>query len=108
MTKAIDLFTAVPRMHNCSQAVAEACGRNDLVPELASCGGGRAPEGLCGALYAALAIVPDSQKEQIAKTFAQQTGSTLCKEIKAGNVPCTTCVQLAEALALAEINKKYK
>ena len=51
--KALELFTAVPKMHNCAQAVAEGCGHPEMVAELASCGGGRAPEGLCGALHSA-------------------------------------------------------
>ena len=51
--KAFELFTAVPKLHNCAQAVADGMGRKDLVLELAACGGGRAPEGLCGALHSA-------------------------------------------------------
>ena len=40
MNKALEFFTAVPRQHNCAQSVAAGMDREDLVPELAACGGG--------------------------------------------------------------------
>ena len=44
--------------------------------------GGRAPENMCGALFAALEIAPESARKEIAMDFAKRTGSTKCKEIK--------------------------
>ena len=54
MNKAFELFTAVPKLHNCAQAVAAGAGNETLAAAMQSCGGGRAPLGRCGALYAAL------------------------------------------------------
>ena len=41
MSKAVELFTAVPRQHNCAQAVAAGFDREDLTAGWASCGSGR-------------------------------------------------------------------
>ncbi|MBQ6470338.1 MAG: hypothetical protein IJJ33_00005, partial [Victivallales bacterium] len=93
MTKAEEIFSAVPKTHNCAQAVAAGAGRDDLVPALAACGGGRAPNGLCGALHAALAIAPEKHHEQIKAAFASATGAMTCREIKgATRTSCAKCV----------------
>ena len=39
---AVELFTAVPKQHNCAQAVVCGAGREDLKMAMATCGGGRA------------------------------------------------------------------
>ena len=63
-------------------------------------GGGRAPDGQCGALYAAKMMQPDHAEaiEDFFKRGAQ--GFTRCKEIRpAAVIPCNRCVELAgEAL----------
>ena len=43
MNKAVELFTAVPKLHNCAQAVADGAGNRELACEMAACGGGKAP-----------------------------------------------------------------
>ena len=102
--KAFELFTAVPKLHNCAQAVAEGSGRADLVPELAACGGGRAPEGLCGALHSALLLVKSENRENVKKEFQAAAGALTCREIKsAAKFPCAECVRVA-----AELVEKYK
>jgi len=93
MTKAEEIFSAVPKTHNCAQAVAAGAGRDDLVTALATCGGGRAPCGLCGALHAALAMTPAEHHEKVKADFAAATGATTCREIKsATRTPCIKCV----------------
>lgn len=102
--KAVELFTAVPREHNCAQSVAAGSCREDLVAELSLCGGGRAPEGLCGALHAALLLVKEENKEAVKKEFASSAGALTCREIKGETkYPCVNCVELA-----AELVKKYR
>lgn len=63
-------------------------------------GGGRAPNGTCGALYAAKMMQPDyaDALEDFFKRGAK--GCSLCKEIRPNAViPCNRCVELAgEAL----------
>ena len=102
--KAFELFTAVPKLHNCAQAVADGAGRADLVPELASCGGGRAPEGLCGALYSALLLAKPGNREKVKEEFQAAAGALTCREIKSNaKFPCAECVRLG-----AELAEKYK
>ena len=97
---ALTYFKAVPKLHNCAQSVAAGAGREDLVTELAACGGGRAPEGLCGALYAALAIVPEAKRADVRRRFEEAVGNVACRDIKAVNkTPCLDCVATAIALA---------
>lgn len=100
MNQAYALFTAVPRQHNCAQAVACGCGREDLNGEMAACGGGRAPGGLCGALHAAMEIVPESARAELRREFAQKLGADTCAALKGDlRVPCPDCVKTAAELA---------
>lgn len=85
-------------MYNCAQAVCAAFGRDDLLDDMKNCGGGRAPEGMCGALYAATALSPGRAGE-ISEAFRDANGATTCRELKgARRVPCQTCVATAAAL----------
>lgn len=100
MSKAVDLFTAVPKFHNCAQSIAGAFGRDDYIEELKACGGGRSPGGMCGALYAALRFVPEDKQEALKSGFAAVTGSTQCRRHdRAMRVSCVKCVETAERLA---------
>lgn len=96
MTKAHALFTAVPKLHNCAQAVVEGAGGTpEQIAEMAACGGGRAPDGLCGALYGALVMCPE-RAEEIKAAFANEVGALACREIKsAAKTPCPMCVEAA-------------
>jgi len=68
------------------------------VADLKPFGAGRAPEGLCGAVYAACQLAPDREAE-LKAAFAARLGSLYCKEIRAAKQhPCTACV--AEAAEL--------
>ncbi|MBP5640267.1 MAG: C_GCAxxG_C_C family protein [Victivallales bacterium] len=100
------IFRKPPRMLNCSQSVAAACGHDEMVDGLSGFGGGRAPEGMCGALYAAMAMVPEEKRAELRKRFAESVGNEACRDIKAVNkVPCIDCVATAIALA-REIGKR--
>ena len=102
--KAVELFTAVPKLHNCAQAVAAGSGREDLVTEMAANGGGRAPEGYCGALFAALQLVKPENREALKSDFMTDAGALTCREIKTGTLfPCKDCVRVA-----AELVEKYR
>ncbi len=93
------------RKGNCAQSVAFAFGSKFVgargVEEVFDgCGGGRAPEGLCGALHASCELAGAEAAETIKKQFAEKTsGHLTCKAIrKANEVPCTTCVEIAAEL----------
>lgn len=96
MTKAKALFTAVPKCHNCAQAVVDGCGgTTEQVEAMATFGGGRAPEGYCGALYGALTLCPE-QENEIKADFKAACGALTCKEIKTlTKTPCPECVECA-------------
>lgn len=99
MSNAVELFTASPKLHNCAQAVAAGAGRDDLVAELANYGGGKAPEGMCGALYAAMLLVPEACRDNVRKKFADFAGSDICVTLKMRNrTSCIRCVEKAAEL----------
>lgn len=105
MNNAVELFTAVPKLHNCAQAVAEGCGNKELAKEMSSCGGGKAPEGRCGALHAALKMTPESCCEALTAEFVAAAKAPDCRSIKAQvpPTPCAECVRIA-----AELVEKYR
>ena len=104
--RALKVFRQQPERLNCAQAVLyawrEVSGDTTVaIAELKNFGGGRAPDGLCGALHVACLVVPD-RAEALKQNFAAQLGSLYCKELRAAKVhPCETCVgQAAELLEL--------
>ena len=93
---AVSLFSAVPKEHNCAQSVAKAFGRDDFIAQLKTIGGGQAAGGLCGALYAALQLLPENQWEAAKEQFQDRAGDVLCRVIrKEGKTPCKECVRIA-------------
>ncbi len=99
MTQAHVLFTAVPKKHNCAQAVVEGCGGSpEQVAAMAACGGGRAPGGLCGALYGAIVLCPEAT-DTLKADFAREVGAMTCRDIKtSAGTPCPICVEVAAKL----------
>lgn len=103
---ALAVFHRPPANLNCAQAVLDAfqsvTGRH-LAPvaDFKLFGGGRAPGGECGALYAACRAAPEAA-EQLRTAFADRTGSTLCKTLKKElRFPCADCVDAAADLLAA-------
>ena len=102
MNKAVEIFSEIPRKCNCAQAVAAGLGRDDLLSALATCGGGKAPGGRCGALHAAMLISGEGKAGEIRDTFVAAAGSEFCRVLKQElKVPCVKCVETAAALAEA-------
>lgn len=98
--KAISLFR---NPYSCAQTIYAAFGGTDKsrLAYYKENSGGRAPENMCGALFAALELAPESERQAISASFAERVGSTKCREIKAlHKTPCEECV-----LAAAEILK---
>lgn len=101
---ALAVFRQPPEHLNCAQSVLhawrESSGDTSIaLADLKSFGGGRAPEGLCGALHAACTVAP-AKAEELKAHFAARLGSLYCKELReAGQHPCADCVaQAAELL----------
>ncbi|MBF0479910.1 MAG: C-GCAxxG-C-C family protein [Candidatus Omnitrophica bacterium] len=89
---------------NCAAAVANAFKdkfnlSDEVMVRFESCGGGRAPEGQCGSLYAAKVILENSYPEMIKEcesVFLAQAGSLKCKDIRAfKKLSCLGCVEKA-------------
>lgn len=105
---ALAVFHRAPDNLNCAQAVLaayQAVSSRQVAPveEYQLHGGGRAPGGECGALYAACQAAP-GESEALRAGFAARAGSTLCRTLKRElRFPCTECVGLAAEL-LAQTN----
>jgi len=89
---------------NCAQSVSRSYSqaRNFRHKDLdchTDCGGGQAPEGYCGALYAALHVLELSgidKKEECQDFFLSYAGALTCKEIrKLKKLSCLGCVEKA-------------
>ena len=107
---ATEHFTA--RRGNCAQSVALAWKdkkqpATDLHNQFSGFGHGRAPDGLCGALYAACEIAGDPKSEALKEQFERKTaGHTACREIRRNRaMPCADCVATAAGL-LDELTKE--
>ena len=101
MCKAVELFTAVPKLHNCAQAVAAGAGNEAMAEAMKVCGGGKAPLGRCGALHAALELTAKECHTALIQEFVAAAGAESCKDIKGAETPypCVECVRLGAALA---------
>ena len=87
---------------NCGQALVTAFQDKFLLSEVivtqfAGYGSGKAPEGYCGAFYAAKIILSESHPDKLKECedmFLSQAGSTKCKNIRASHkMSCGDCVE---------------
>jgi hypothetical protein len=90
---------------NCAQSILRAFQEHRNIPEdvilqAKQLGGGRAEDGLCGALYTALQLVDDpAERQRMREAFTASAGSDKCREIRrAAQVPCVECVKIAAGL----------
>ncbi len=101
-------FRRPPERLNCAQAVRHArtsvYGEEVMpVSDLKPFGGGRAPGGLCGALYAPCILAPQ-KAESLMSRFAQELGSTRCEELRTNKKhPCEGCVAMGARLVQSEV-----
>lgn len=64
-------------------------------------GGGRAPEGMCGAIYAVRTLVGEDTPlaDELTEAFVAETGGLTCRELKGlHGRPCSWLVDQAEML----------
>lgn len=102
------------RNGNCAQSVALAWrDKKDAASQHAGafvkCGGGQAPEGLCGALHAACELAGDEHRELLTERFKDTAkGYIKCREIRGNKImPCVDCVATAARL-LEELTGESK
>ena len=100
---ALKVFRQPPERLNCAQSVLyawrEVSGDTAIaLADLKTFGGGRAPDGICGALHAACMVAP-GRAEALKQNFAARLGSRYCRELRAAKVhPCESCVTQATDL----------
>ena len=81
-------FFRGPERYNCAQAVVKAFQQECAIPEqvihdYAQKGSGRAEGGLCGALYAARAVLTDpAEIAALEQRFVERAGAKQCREIR--------------------------
>ena len=107
--KAKELFMS--RKKNCAESVAYAwemeSGEN-VSADFASCGSGRAPDNLCGALHAAC-VIAGEKSETLKEMFSLFSGGHVrCRDIRlTGKVKCAECVfHAAELLEQNVLNER--
>jgi Putative redox-active protein (C_GCAxxG_C_C) len=97
----VDRYFHGVEKYNCAQALlkimeAKFPAKAELIPIFKAFGGGRAPEGLCGALYGALELTPESEHLSLRNKFCEVAGSEKCSGIKNLNkLSCPCCVEVA-------------
>ena len=102
--KASDFFHKKPENYNCAQAILKAWQdrlgvSGEEIEEFRRWGGGRAKDGVCGALFAANYLLEKQDKPLITKEFTAQVGSAFCHDIKRVNkVSCNRCVDVADEI----------
>ena len=105
-------FFRGPDRNNCAQAVliayASLTGVDpSCVQRFSRLGSGRAPEGECGALFAAKSMLADdSARQTLHDAFARAAGSAACREIRQrGRLSCKQCVETAADEVFAQLRE---
>ena len=96
-------FHVPPENLNCAQAIlkgfqSEFGIQDKEIEGFIHFGGGRALNGICGALYTADQLLRQVGKQGVTKEFEAKVGKIHCKEIKALKFPCIECVRIADNL----------
>ncbi|MDQ2180487.1 C-GCAxxG-C-C family (seleno)protein [Marinifilum sp. D714] len=112
---ALKYFHKPPGYYNCAQAIFKAFQEeyqitNNQIVELAKYGNGKAPNGYCGAYYAALELIKDKPdlKEEFTKRFQEKSDHLTCFDIRFNyTMSCKNLVKLAANL-LDEIDSEQK
>lgn len=112
---ALKYFHKPPGYYNCAQAVYKAFQEeyqisNDQIVELAKYGNGKAPEGYCGAYFAALELLKEKPAlaEEFSLRFQEKSDYLTCFDIRFNySMSCKNLVRLAANL-LHELNPQKK
>jgi len=108
---ALEFFRGESR-YNCAQAVLKAYAsltgvEHSCVERFSRLGSGRAPEGECGALFAAKSMLADdSARQTLQDAFVRAAGSAACREIRQlGRLSCKQCVETAADEVFARLRE---
>ncbi|MBQ4036074.1 MAG: redox-active protein [Paludibacteraceae bacterium] len=112
--KSISYFRTPPYNYTCAQAILKGFQKecpvsDELIDRFFEYRGGKAPEGVCGAIYAANYLLQANGLQPINKDFAAIAGSDKCFEIKTiHRFPCPDCINLADRLVEEKLEKTNK
>ncbi len=107
--KSEDHFHKKPDNFNCAQAILKGFQHHfqiedEEIETFRAYGGGRATEGLCGALHAANHLMKKIGREPLNKHFTEKVTHEKCKDIKLNKTyTCEECVRIADELILLQI-----
>ncbi len=101
---------------NCAQSVVSAFKKElkideNIIDSFKSFGGGNAPDGMCGAYYAARYMLQqcsaDKQLSELEKYFLNCAGDIKCKEIRLGRkLSCIGCVEKSSEFLVDFLEKE--
>ncbi len=84
--------------YSCAQTIVAAFGKDDeaTMAVMKAASAGRAPEGRCGALWAAMTLLDEKDRPAFEAAFAKEAGAAACRQIKGeARTPCERCVEIA-------------
>jgi len=101
-------FHSQPDNLNCAQAVLKGFQKefnitDQEIEEYRAWGGGRAKDGICGALFSADMLLRKIGKPGITEEFKAIVGNVHCSEIKKAKFSCIDCVRIADELMVKKI-----
>ena len=96
-------FHLQPDNLNCAQAILKGFQQefnitDQEIEEYRAWGGGRAQNGICGALFSAEKLLKQADKPGITNEFRAIVGKTHCLDIKEIKFSCIDCVRIADEL----------
>lgn len=110
---AVSFFHTTVENYNCAQAIVKGrqnellLSDNDIELHFRSKGGGRAKDGICGAIYSATQILDKESAQRVQAKAEKILGGRTCTELKDERcIPCTYIVDLIDKL-IDEENKGY-
>lgn len=100
-----------PENWNCAQSLFKGFQEQFAIPDAEierarALGGGRAEDGLCGALCAADYLAGGGHRGELEQAFTQAFGTCRCRELKRNKVPCPDCVRLAHRWVAARLEQQ--
>lgn len=101
MTPSEQFFHKSPENYNCAQAILKGFEQefsidNSQIEAFRAFGGGRAPLGVCGALFAAQQLLAN-EAGNLQTEFIKLCGSAYCKDLKMQSyVSCAEAVKTAD------------
>ena len=102
-TKSDLYFHTTSENLNCAQAIMKGFQKelsisDQEIEEFRAWGGGRAKDGVCGALFAAEQLLGRIGKQSVVDEFRKNAGGILCSDIKEKQFTCAEYVRMADEL----------